>query len=244
MKLVKLIYSGYALIWFILLFFIFFFPLLVPIFLPSKFHLVGSINRVWARTYFALLGLPLHIYYHQAISPKDQYIFCPNHFSYFDIPAMGLTRNNAIFVGKSAMEKIPLFGYMYKKLHITVDRKSLKSRYETYRRSKEAIDEGKNLVIFPEGGIVSKNPPKMARFKDGAFRISLEKQIPIVPVTIVNNWVILPENLLLSWRPLKIVFHEPIDTKGKTIEDLSSLKEQVYQIIDKELKKHFENGRR
>ena len=133
-----------------------------------------------------------------------------------------------------------MFGYMYKKLHITVDRNSLKSRYDVLVRSNKAIDEGKNLVIFPEGGILTTSPPKMVRFKDGAFRVAIEKQIPIVPVTIVNNWIILPENLLLSWKPVKIIFHEPIETRSLGIEKLDYIKEQVYNVIDSELKKHFD----
>lgn len=239
MKILKLLYSSYTVVCFIVTFFIFFIPLMVPVVAPNRYKLIGAINRYWARCFFFLLGMPVKVKYHSSINPKGQYIFCPNHFSYFDIPSMGLTRNDAIFVGKSAMEKIPLFGYMYKKLHITVDRTKLKSRYEVFLRCKKAIDEGKNLVIFPEGGIVSENPPQMARFKDGAFRVALEKQIPIVPVTIVNNWIILPENLLLSRKPVKIIFHRPIETKNMQMEELDKIKSQTFNVIDQELKKHF-----
>jgi 1-acyl-sn-glycerol-3-phosphate acyltransferase len=239
MKILKLIYSSYAVLCFIILFFIFIIPLMIPVVAPKRYKLIGAINRYWAKCFFFLLGIPIKVQYHPSIGQKGQYIFCPNHFSYFDIPSMGLTRNNAIFVGKSAMEKIPLFGYMYKKLHITVDRNKLKSRYETYIRSKKAIDDGKNLVIFPEGGIASKNPPQMARFKDGAFRIAIEKQIPVVPVTIVNNWIILPENLLLSWKPVKIIFHRPIETKNVQMEELDNIKAQTFDVINQELQRHF-----
>ena len=76
----------------------------------------------------------------------------------------------------------------------------------------EAIDEGKNLVIFPEGGIITLKDPVMAKFKDGAFRVAIEKQIAIVPVTIPFNWIILPpDEFLLRWHPLKVIFHEPIE---------------------------------
>lgn len=243
MKLFKLLYSCYAVLCFMLLFFIFFIPLLVPILLPRQYKLIGEINRLWAKSFFTLLGLPFKVSYDSEISSKNQYVFCPNHFSYLDIPAMGLTRNNAIFVGKSAMEKIPLFGYMYKKLHITVDRNSLRSRYETFQRSLKAIEEGKNLVIFPEGGILSDNPPLMSKFKDGAFRIAIEKQIAVVPVTIVNNWIILPENLLLSWKPVRIIFHRPIETKNLTMDHIDQIKKETFTVIDQELKKHFNERR-
>jgi 1-acyl-sn-glycerol-3-phosphate acyltransferase len=207
---------------------------------------VGIINRWWAYTFFFLLGYIPRIELRKKLNHNHQYIFCPNHFSYFDIPAMGLNPHNCIFVGKSAMEKIPLFGFMYTRLHITVDRSKLKSRYTTLIRSLQAIDEGKSLVIFPEGGMVTHRPPHMGRFKDGAFRCAIEKQIPIVPVTIPYNWIILPDEkkLRLRWHQLKLIFHEPIDTRGLTLKDLDSLKDQVYQIIDTELKHQLNHEHR
>jgi 1-acyl-sn-glycerol-3-phosphate acyltransferase len=106
--------------------------------------------------------------------------------------------------------------------------------------SMKAIDEGKSLVIYPEGGIVTPHPPTMVPFKDGAFRTAIEKQIPIVPVTIPNNWKILPDRnpLRLLHGKVKVVFHEPIETKGLTLENLKEVKEKVYSIIDTELRKH------
>ena len=137
------------------------------------------------------------------------------------------------------MEKIPLFGLMYRKLHITVDRTKLKSRYTTMIRSMEAIDEGKSLVIYPEGGIITKHPPQLADFKDGAFRVAIEKQIPLVPVTIPYNWILLPDNeFVLHWHKVKVIFHEPILTKGLSMNDIDKLKHRLRNTLDEELKKH------
>lgn len=208
-------------------------------YIPSKSDLIGAINRVWARTFFLFLGIPVKIKYHSKIKKQQQYIFCPNHFSYVDIPLLGLTKHNTVFVGKNDMEKIPLFGFMYKSLHITVDRSKLKSRSETIKKSLKAVEEGKSLIIFPEGGIISQNPPQMVGFKDGAFRVAIEKQIPVVPVTIVNNWIILPPDLLLGWKPVYMIYHEPIETKGMTLDQLNELKMMTYRCIDQELKKHL-----
>lgn len=155
---------------------------------------------------------------------------------------MGLNYYDAIFVGKNDMEKIPLFGFMYRKLHITVDRSRLKSRYSTLVRARKAIDDGKSLIFFPEGGIVTEHDPEMGKFKDGAFRISVEKQIPIVPVTIPYNWIILPaDEFLVRWRPLKVIFHEPVDPSGYTLRDLDLYKQKVRQVIEDELKRADEN---
>jgi len=129
---------------------------------------------------------------------------------------------------------------MYRSLHITVDRTNLKSRYSTMLKTLEALDEGKSLVIFPEGGIVTEKDPVMAPFKDGAFRAAIEKQIPIVPVTIPYNWIILPPDQFLGrWRPLKVIFHETVDPSGYTLADIDQLKSRVKDIIDSELQQHL-----
>lgn len=245
MRFLRGLHTIYGLIVFSLLFLVFFIFLLIPLISKKQFRLVGLFNRWWARFLFFLVGIPTSVNYHSKLDPKKQYIFCPNHFSYLDIPTMGLNTHNTIFVGKNDMENIPLFGFMYRRLHITVDRNRLKSRYSTMLKTFEALDEGKSLVIFPEGGIVTEKNPVMGSFKDGAFRSSIEKQIPIVPVTIPYNWIILPpDEFLLRWHPLKMIFHEPIDPAQYTMESLPALKAKVRDVIDNELKKHIRDENR
>jgi len=240
MKWLRRLHTLYGAIVFGVLFLIFFFPLFIPILFPRKFRLVGRLNRWWARLLFILIGVPFKVEYRERLNPRRQYIFCPNHTSYLDIPTLGLNTHDTVFVGKNELARIPLFGFMYRKLHITVDRSRLKSRYITLVQTLRAIDEGKSLVIFPEGGIVSKYPPALAEFKDGAFRAAIEKQIPIVPVTIPYNWIILPDSeFVLHWKPLKVIFHEPIDPSAYTLEDVPLLKSRVRNIIENELHHHL-----
>lgn len=229
------LYVVYAMVIFVILFLIFFWPLLIPILRPSAFRWVGIINRLWGKWIFGSWLCPVSVEVRGQLDPTRQYIFCPNHFSYIDIPLMAWNPHNAIFVGKHDMERIPLFGFMYRKLHITVDRSKLRSRYSTYLRCIEAIDQGKSLVIFPEGGIVSGNPPQMARFKDGPFRLSVEKNIPIVPVTIPDTWLLMPDS---PWDFVpgrtRLIFHEPVVPEVGQ-QDIDELKKSVFSIIQTEL---------
>jgi 1-acyl-sn-glycerol-3-phosphate acyltransferase len=241
MKILRTLHTAYGLVVFGVLF-LFFFPfLLIPILFPGQFRLIGVFNRWWARLMFFFIFIPYRVEYRSKPDPKKQYIFCPNHFSYLDIPAVGLICHNTIFVGKSDIQNVPLFGFMYRKLHITVNRESLKSKFNSLKQSLQAIDEGKSLVIFPEGGIVAEKDPVPGRFKDGAFRVAIEKQIPIVPVIIPYNWIILPpDQFLLRWHPLKLVIMEPVDTTGLTLKDMDVLKEKVYGLISEELQRQLE----
>ncbi len=80
----------------------------------------------------------------------------------------------------------------------------------------------------------------MTRFKDGAFRMGIEKGIPIVPVSIPRNWIFLPDKRIqLEGLPLKIRFHEPIETKNLRIEDLAILKERTRKIIQDALEEEL-----
>ena len=235
MKFIRAIYSGYAVIIFSLLFILLFPFFLIPIIDKRRYNWTGVLNRIWAWLFFIFLFIRIKVEYEEELEPGRQYVFCPNHFSYLDIPTMGLINRNTIFVGKSSIEKVPLFGWMYKRLHITVDRESLRSKYSTFLLSMDALKEGKNLVIFPEGGIITKNPPQMTRFKEGAFKVALNTGTPIVPVSIVNNWKILPENLLLRNKMMKMIVHKPIETRNLSEEDFVNVKNDTFDAIQTKL---------
>jgi 1-acyl-sn-glycerol-3-phosphate acyltransferase len=242
MKIARAIWTTWGLLIFALAFLLLLPFLFIPIYFPRQFKLTGILNRWWAYLLLIFTGIPFTVECRSKLDRKRQYIFCPNHFSYLDIPAMGLNPINTVFVGKK-LGYVPFFSFMYDRLHILVDRTRLKSRSASISRSLQAIDEGKSLVIFAEGGMITSHPPRMEPFKDGAFRVAIEKQIPLVPVTIPFNWVILPdsENLLHRGK-LKVIFHEPIETKGMTQANLADLKEKTFFVIDNELKK--QNKRR
>ena len=144
-------------------------------------------------------------------------------------------------IGKSSLAKVPLFGYMFSRLYIAVNRSVGKKRYEAFEKGLQAVDEGRNLVIFPEGGITSKEPPKMGEFKEGAFKIAIQKNIPIIPVTIYNNWIIMEDkkDKILRWKLSKVKFHSSIETKSLSLDNVQELKDKVFEIISKELELEF-----
>lgn len=231
------LYAVYALLIFVSLFLIFLPAFFVLIFFYKNNRPALFLNLVWARLFFFFIGMPVEKDWRFKPEKGQNYIMCGNHFSYLDIAAIAYTPFPFVFVGKSSLGKIPLFGIMYKKLHVTVDRAKIRSGYNTFQKSAELIKEGYSLAIFPEGGIVSKNEPYMTRFKDGAFRTAIETGTPIMPVSMPYNWKILPDNDSVSmyWRRCKVVFHEPIVTSGMTLEDVSSLRQRVFDVIQNEL---------
>ncbi len=234
---IRRIYTSWCFLWFFLIFL-----LLWPffwLFLQRKeWHwLANWCNRIWAVVVYTISLLPLRMVYKFKPQKGQVYVFCANHSSYIDIPVMlwGV-KQNFCFMGKSSLAKVPLIGYMYKKLNILVDRKNPRSRVEAYEQAGREVEKGNSLVMFPEGTIAP-SAPFMGEYKEGAFKIAIAKQIPIVPVTIPYNWLILPDDGKWLGRPhvAMAVFHEPIETKGMTLDDLPYLKEKTREVIEKEL---------
>lgn len=145
-------------------------------------------------------------------------------------------------MGKSSVKRVPLFGYMFTKLHIQVDRTAKNSRIKALTRSIKALKSGRSIMIFPEGGIFSTNFPEMVQpFKDGAFSMAVENQVPIVPISLLDNYKVMPETLF-KWHKIRVVVHKPIETIGKTKADIDDLKKQVYDVIQPTLNKYRVDG--
>ena len=232
----RVIWTRLGFIIFTLLFLLFVPFYLVIIWFPNSVFsqkLYRVINRAWAWCLWKSILIPVKITGLEKINKNQVYIICANHFSHLDIPLIGLLPLPLCFMGKKDHEKIPLFGYMYKNLHITLDRSSPRNARMAYEQAKEKIDKRISVIIYPEGGISSKEIPTMARFKNGAFKLAIEKQTPILPLAIPYNWVILPDTqFLLSWKRNKLVVLDPIHPEQKTVEEL---KKEVFESIQKSI---------
>lgn len=229
----KQIYTVWCAIVFIVLFLLLY-PFFLLIIAKESWHKhCYYLNKLWANVALFLVGIKPQIEGVDLINPNNQYVYCANHFSLLDIVSFGFAPHSVVYVGKSALAKIPLFGYMFKKLHVTVNRASPTNSYKALHKALDKMGNERSLVMFPEGGILSKRIPEMSRFKDGAFRAAITKQIPVVPVSLPDNWIILPDKKipLISRRKMRIIYHEPISTEGLNMEDVPSLKEQVYEKI-------------
>ncbi len=199
------------------------------------------INYVALKIVFELWLFKLDLKMESKLDQNQRYILVANHTSYLDIPMMFfINPGYGSFVGKSSLRKIPLFGYMYSKLYIMVNRRDPKSRNQVFELGERSLKEGKNLIIFPEGTIPNKGLPKMLPFKDGAFKIAIETNTPIVPVSILNNWKIMDDS-----RPMRIkkhnfaaVVHKPVETTNLGEKDVSTLRKNVYDIINESLTIH------
>lgn len=226
----------------LLLHFLLFFLLFYPLFLfylakPSRYPKAHRLRRIWGQYILFFSGIRVTTEYEEELDPDQTYILAPNHSSYLDIPA--ITVGIPIyfnFMAKDELRKVPLFGHFFKTIDIAVDRKKAVAAHRAFLEAGNRIDQGVSLCLFPEGTIPP-NAPDLGRFKDGAFRLAIEKQIPIVPITQPDNHYRLPDDGSLTGTPgkMRVFVHRPIQTVGLKLEDLDQLKKEVFSIIESKL---------
>lgn len=225
--------------------------LLYPFFLYAlakerRFYLAFRTMRFWAKllSFFNGIWLEKEV---RGDLPKPPYVICPNHSSYLDIIMMyRLFDDYFVFMGKSELNSWPLFNIFFTKgMNISVDRRSVVGAHNALERVKREIEKGHNVVIFPEGTIPH-TVPVMKGFKNGAFKLAMEKNIPIVPVTFLTNWKRLQTGPALKRAggpgASKVIVHPPVyPGKGNTPVEMITLREQVFQTVQGPLKEYYGN---
>ena len=224
-------------VWFVGLFLLCY-PFLYLLLLNQKtYRLADKLRKLWGKA-SSYMGLMIpQIHYEQKLDVKKQYVICPNHMSYIDIVTTGgfLPTYN-FFMAKMELNKLPLFNIWFKTIDVPVQRESLRSAHGAFVKASEKLDQGASLIIFPEGRIPD-DAPKLHKFKPGAFKLAVEKKIPIVPVTLIDNMHRLNVD---TWScfpgKMRMFVHAPIETTHLSIDDVPALQEQVYSIISSKLK--------
>jgi len=196
-----------------------------------------KIARVWA--YMILIGMGFRPVIKKEFELKkgSSYMIVANHTSMIDIMLMlYITKYPVVFVGKKELSKIPMFGFIYKRTCILVDRNDPKSRRNVYESAQQKIKQGYSICIFPEGGVPLDESIVLDSFKNGAFRLAIEHHIPIVPMTFHDNKKRFSYTFF-SGGPGKIraMIHAPIITTNYSLEMKKELKTKTRTIILNEL---------
>ena len=242
MKLLKMLLWTIWRIWFYIMMgipIIIMFPFLMFSILKEKWYPYFFVMaRIWAKCILFGSGFYYKIEREEIIKPQQSYMFVANHTSMTDIMLMlAVVRNPFVFVGKKELSKIPLFGFFYKRTCILVDRNSSKSRLEVFDRAQKRLNQGLSICIFPEGGVPNENV-LLDEFKDGAFRLAIEHQIPIVPITFADNKKRFSYTFF-SGSPglMRVKTHIQVSTKGLILSNKKTLKDKVKAIIYNQLVK-------
>ncbi|MBI3136565.1 MAG: 1-acyl-sn-glycerol-3-phosphate acyltransferase [Bacteroidetes bacterium] len=185
------------------------------------------------------------IYIRRLTKPKlkGPYVICPNHSSYLDIILMYrvLPHTRFLFMGKSELLRWPILSIFFRKVDIAVNREKRHSAMKSILRARQELSKGWSIVIFPEGKIPL-DAPKLDLFKSGAFKLAIDAQVPVLPITIIDNWKLFYTDPVLTGyaRPgiSRVIIHDEISTKNMTKKDLVLLRHRTFEVINKPLLKY------
>jgi 1-acyl-sn-glycerol-3-phosphate acyltransferase len=197
---------------------------------PKRTVLFQHAARVWMRIFFFLTGIRINIKGKNNFKNGETYIIVCNHNSFMDVPLTtpfipGANKT----IAKMEMAKIPVFGVIYKRGSVLVDRKSEESRKASFIKMKEVLTWGLHMCIYPEGTRNKTNEP-LQRFHNGAFKLAVDTGKSILPAVIFNTAKVLPADKTFFFWPVKVKMHflEPVSVDSLTAE---ALKEKVFQVI-------------
>lgn len=229
--------------WLIILAFVLTIILGLPVYIlslkKSTFKYANILIRIWCYGMFFGMGLRYQLINltDKKIDKNKQYVIISNHTSIMDImlPCILFPNHQLCYVGKKELMKIPIFGTIYKRICVMVDRSSARSRADVYRRCAEKMEEGNSIVIFPEGGVPDDTSIVLDEFKDGAFTLSSKHNSPIAVFTFVGLKEIFPfDNSKGHPGKVKVFFNDILEPTDSP----KSLKQSAFEMIKKTLTEH------
>lgn len=199
---------------------------------PKRTIYVFYVFRLWMDFFFLLTGVRRKITGRENFKRGAVYIVVCNHNSFMDPPlsSPGIPGINKT-IAKEEMAKIPLFGMVYRRGSVLVNRKSEESRRKSYLKMKEVLDMGFHMCIYPEG-TRNKTSAPMTRFHDGAFKLALDTGKSIMPAVIFHTAKVLPPKKSFYFWPQKVEMHflPAVHVENKSV---GELKEEVFDVMER-----------
>jgi 1-acyl-sn-glycerol-3-phosphate acyltransferase len=221
--------------------------LLFPFVVVSSFfgkikggNAIFKICRIWADLWFTLVFIfPKRIFEFPHDKSKP-YIFVTNHISLLDAALLPKAYRQPLRpLGKIELSRVPVFGFIYRKAIVTVDRSSSVNRARSIRILKSIVNKGISVLFFPEGTYNETDLP-LKNFYNGAFRVAIETQTPVKPVLFLDAHARLHYQNIFSLNPgrCRIVFLNEVAVEGLKISDTEDLKWKVYEIMERKLRQY------
>lgn len=148
---------------------------------------VERIANAWARRILRLFHCEVRIEGLEHLPRTGPVIIAANHQSMFDIPTcMGHLGRLLGFVAKKELFRIPGFAFWMRQIHCaSIDREDVASGGKLLEDLSRLIKEdGRCMIIFPEGTRSRRPDAEIGPFRRGALRIATAQGIPIVPLSI------------------------------------------------------------
>jgi 1-acyl-sn-glycerol-3-phosphate acyltransferase len=198
---------------------------------PGRTKIFRIISNIWMRIFFFFTGCRLNIKGAKNFKRNETYIVICNHNSLMDIPLTtpfipGANKT----IAKAEMAKIPLFGLIYKRGSILVDRNDKNSRRNSFKKMKEVLEMKMHMCIYPEG-TRNKTSIPIKEFHDGAFKLAAECKTSILPTLIFNTKKVLPPGKVFFFWPSKMELHFLPPVSISEFDDFEKMKQKLHTIM-------------
>lgn len=219
-----------------------FFAILGSRFLPTALYITHHFFIQWIMLPLYLIWVKRYGRHH--IKKGQPYVIVSNHRSTIDILINARSFPYALqFLAKKEVGELPAFGPFGRQLCVLVDRKSPESRAVSFANMRRTVEEYKLPILLYVEGTRNRTTKPLKQFYDGAFKLAIETQTPILVQTLVNTGNIYPPFRTIGLRPgiATVYFDKPIETKGLTESDIPMLKTKVRQLMSRHLEGEYLN---
>lgn len=186
----------------------------------------------WARLLAWLTPMWVTVKGGENADKNRTYVVVCNHQSQFDILLVyGFLDLDLKWVMKQELRKIPGLGFGCEKAgHIFIDRQNPRRARAAVAEALERLGDGVGILFFAEG--TRSLDGRLLPFKKGAFRLAIEQQLPVLPVTLVGTRDIMPAKTLRVFPgPGTLVIHPAIETRGMDAGQVDALLSQAQEAV-------------
>ena len=194
--------------------------------------------RRWAAGIIRGAGVTVVVHGEQNITVGGGVYIC-NHVSWFDVFAIASQLPRCTFVAKHELRGIPIFGWGAESAGVVfLDRENRKAAFESYKIAAVAVQEGRRIVVFPEGtrGV----DYHLRTFKKGPFVLAIGSEQPIIPTVIYGaREVMAKDSFRIRAGTVHIHFLDPIVTQGRSYDDRSEIMAETHRRMDDFLEQKY-----
>lgn len=192
--------------------------------------------RNWGRRLLKIAEVDVEIIGYENVDKVESCVFVSNHSSFFDIPILlACIKKDFRIIYKKELEKLPFFGTgLNRSPFISINRGNPREAMKSILQAIEAIKSGDSVLVFPEG--TRSETGKLQEFKRGAFVLAYKSNKPIIPVTVLGSYDIIPPGIRrIRGGRVKLVIGESLSTKDYSEKELS---DKIHGIMSKNIEKY------
>lgn len=148
------------------------------------------------------------------------FVIISNHQSILDILLINCLRYRLKWISKIENMKLPVLGwYLRMAGYIIIDRGNTESKEEMMEKSFRCLKGGTSIMMFPEG--TRSADCEIGLFKRGAFQLSINAHIPILPIVLDGSGGVLPKHGLIftTGHKIRIKVFDPVMPESFNTDD-------------------------